>query len=369
MRQVLQMVLEFAVEDARARLTPHDFNARSRALQSAYNVLDSTINPTVNHSIESRQMMEAMSIADFPTYFGNIISRAFYADYPLRVGRWATYTTPDESPDFRSVERGRLSEFGTLHRRMDRGETTMDHLEESWLNYAVEEYSNAFGLSWRIIVNDDMQQVQRFPQKLLNAALRFEDTYVNSRWDNATTRAALTALGANYTAALAFTVEGIISAWEKFAARTTPDGHPLNITPRYLVAHPTKQLKAQEILAGIDVSASNSTIRATRGLLEFVPDPYLSNPAHWYLMADPSELATITVLRMRGYDRPRVYMKAPNMVPFTPGGGPSGSPSWMMGDFEHGEIEFMVHDIIGSWDDATYVGLTDYHGIFWSSGA
>jgi hypothetical protein len=39
-----------------------------------------------------------------------------------------------------------------------------------------------------------------------------------------------------------------------------------------------------------------------------------------------------------------------------------------MGSFATGDIEFMVEDIVGGWDDAVYVGVTDPRGIYWSSG-
>ena len=46
----------------------------------------------------------------------------------------------------------------------------------------------------------------------------------------------------------------------------------------------------------------------------------------------------------------------------------SAPQSYRLGDFATGNIEFMVEDIIGGWDDATYVGVTDFRGIYYSSG-
>ena len=39
-----------------------------------------------------------------------------------------------------------------------------------------------------------------------------------------------------------------------------------------------------------------------------------------------------------------------------------------MGSFETGDIEYLVQDVIGGWDDATYVGVTDFRGIYYSAG-
>ena len=42
--------------------------------------------------------------------------------------------------------------------------------------------------------------------------------------------------------------------------------------------------------------------------------------------------------------------------------------AFLMGSFATGDIEFMVEDIVGAWDDASYVGVTDFRGIYYSSG-
>ena len=39
-----------------------------------------------------------------------------------------------------------------------------------------------------------------------------------------------------------------------------------------------------------------------------------------------------------------------------------------LGDFHTGDIEFSVDDVIGGWDNATYVGVSDFRGIYYSNG-
>jgi len=39
-----------------------------------------------------------------------------------------------------------------------------------------------------------------------------------------------------------------------------------------------------------------------------------------------------------------------------------------LGDFETGDIRLKVQDVWGGWDDSTYAGLTDYRGVYYSSG-
>ena len=42
--------------------------------------------------------------------------------------------------------------------------------------------------------------------------------------------------------------------------------------------------------------------------------------------------------------------------------------AFLMGSFATGDIEFMVEDVVGAWDDASYVGVTDFRGLYYSSG-
>jgi len=261
----------------------------------------------------------------------------------------------------------RTTEFGDLIRRDEKGEAAKESLSQTEVSMHVEEYAKAFGLSWRAIVNDDLGEIARFPNKLLKAAVRFENKFVSALYDNATSQAAMVALGSNYYQALSATAANLMTAWEAFMEKTDAKGNPISVTPKYLVTHPTKKLVWQEILAGIDVSNNLLAKRATAGLLEWVGDPYMGDTNDWWLFADPSEIPSVTVLRLRGYETPRVYLKAADMVPFS-GQGAAGQPSWLTGNFEHGEIEFQVLDVIGGWDDSTYEGITDYFGVFYSNG-
>lgn len=367
MRQVLEMLVDLAAEYHKEQVAdPEARNQKTNEVRGAYEVLDDSMsNPRKYRN--DRRVAEAMTAADFPLYFGQAISRAFYGDYPMKVGSWTEWTAADETPDFRDVERGRTSEFGNLVKRAELGEAKEEALTESWIQYGVEEYAKAFSLSWRLLVNDDMGEIRRFPQKLLRAAIRFENQFVNGLYDNATTKAALAALGTDYSDTVTLDVDGLKSAYEKFLNRTTAEGHPLDVSPTYLVTNPVHELTVREILAGMDVdkTADSAVVaynRVTQGLLQWRADPYISTTTDWYLLANPADINAITVARLRGYETPQVYLRAPDLVPFS--GGSIGTPSWLMGDFTHGEITFQILDIIGGWDDATYVGVTDYQGIF-----
>jgi hypothetical protein len=84
----------------------------------------------------------------------------------------------------------------------------------------------------------------------------------------------------------------------------------------------------------------------------------------WYLFADPAEIPAVTVVRQQGVPGPFTYMKEPEIRVLS-GTAPQ---QFTLGSFATGDIEYGVSDLIGGWDDATYVGATDWRGLYYSSG-
>ena len=96
-------------------------------------------------------------------------------------------------------------------------------------------------------------------------------------------------------------------------------------------------------------------------------DPYIATAGiniPWYLFAQPSEIPAVTVARLQGVPGPWTYQKSSDVRML---GGNAPSP-FLLGSFATGDIEYAVETIIGGWDDASYVGVTDFRGIYYSSG-
>jgi len=141
----------------------------------------------------------------------------------------------------------------------------------------------------------------------------------------------------------------------------------MNINKIWLVIPKILQIQAADILK--DLLAYGGAGGNVLG--EFVAgvrvDPYIGFAGAnvpWYLFADPSEIPTVTVARLSGWPGPAVWKKKSD-IEMMSGTVP---PALLMGSSNTGDVEFVVQDIIGGWDDATYVGTTDYRGLYYSSG-
>jgi hypothetical protein len=260
-----------------------------------------------------------------------------------------------------------MSEPGTLYKRREKQGMEATYVNDTWIEYGVEEYARQFDVSWRTILNDDLGKIRETPVRMVNAARRWLDAWVSALYDNATTQAALTALGAVYFGTGRLTAANLAIGLNAMMQRTDVNGNQMNINKVWLVIPKVLEIQAADILQ--DILAYGGA--GGNVLAQFVAgvrvDPYIGFAGAnvpWYLFADPAEVPTVTVVRLQGWSGPIAFMKSSN-IRLTSGTAPA---PFLMGDFATGNIEFAVEDVIGGWDDAAYVGVTDFRGIYYSSG-
>lgn len=315
------------------------------------------------------QLQEVMTTAHFSSYFSDALSRMFYKRYQFRGGAWRDYTYPDQAPDFRDVSRFRMSEPGTLTPRREKGSHKQTSVAPTLVQLGVEEFSRGFDVSWKAILNDDLGAIRETPMAMVSAARRFEDSFVSDLYDNATTQAALVALGALFAGTGRLTSANLAIGINAMRTRTDAKGNKLTIEGIWLVIPPELEIQAATILESAQLAgtANNDTNVLPRFIRGVRTDPYIATASPnipWYLVADPGEIPTITVARLNGVAGPAVFKKRDDIEVIS-GSAPA---ALLMGDFETGNINYVVWDVIGGWDDATYVGVTDYRGIYYSSG-
>lgn len=319
--------------------------------------------------MDGAQLRETMTVAHFDVYFADALSRAFLKDYNYQAGQWQAYTYSDTAPDFRDVDRFRMTEPGTLFLRREKAQAKATSISDSEVHYGVEEYARQFDVSWRAIMNDDLGKIRETPNRMLNAVRRFEDAFVSALYDNATTQAALVALGVAYAGTGRLTSANLAIGLNAMRLRTDAAGNPIQINKIWLVIPPILQMQAEVLLGSTLMAgvATNDKNVLPQFLAGYRIDPYIATAGAnvpWYLFADPSEIASVPVARLQGFERPFVSQKRSD-IQVVSGSAPG---AFLMGDFATGNIEYMVNDVIGGWDSATWVGVIDPNGIYYSSG-
>jgi len=316
---------------------------------------------------QNKELAETMTVAHFSDYFGDALSRSFYPDYKYDVGSWVNYTYPDTVPDFRPVNRFRMSEPGTLYKRREKQQNAATYINETEINYGVEPFGRQFDVSWTTLMNDDLGKIAETPMRMANAARRWLDEFVSALYDNATTQGTLIGLGLLYGGTGRLTAANLAIGLNAMMQRTDVNGNQMNTNRVHLVIPKVLQLQARTILG--DALAygglgGNVTMDFVAGIHV---DPYIgftSPNIPWYLFADPMEVPTVTVARLQGWPGPVVTRELSN-IEIMSGSAPS---QFQLGSFATGDIQFAVDDIIGGWDNASYVGVTDFRGIYYSNG-
>jgi hypothetical protein len=317
------------------------------------------------------QLREAMTTAHFSTYFTTVLDREFITNYEVQQGTWKQYTFADTAPDFRNVERYHMETYLPLVLRREKAESKAGYIHQDRpFYYAPQEYSGQMDVSWRTLLNDDLGKIKQELNALSNSAAAFEDQFVSAAYDNATTQAGLVALGAAYAGTGRLTAANLAIGINAMMSRTTPiTGLPMNVRKIFLVIPPILKLQADTILGSALMAgvATNDKNVLPGYIARVFTDPYIATAAPnvpWYLFADPSAIRAVSVLRLAGAPGPITYMKEPE-IRILSGGAPAGFDS---GSFATGDIEYAVSDFIGVWGDATFVGVTDVRGIYYSSG-
>lgn len=328
--------------------------------------------------MSATQFSEALSTSHFTNYFADAIDRAFYSDYEYQRGDWPLYTTPDEAIDFRDIKRFRMSEPETLQRRRELAQHVETFVQDSVIQYGVEEYSRAFDISWRTILNDDLAKIAETPRRMARAAARFEDSFVSALYHNATSQAGLVALGALYSTTAVLAKDSLKAGINALMAREDALGNPIEVQGISLVVGPTLVITASEILQnllsyGNPGTTDGTTVDASNNLANYISgiriDPYMrdggSGEQPWYLFAKPSSIPTVTVARLRGVPGPFTFRKQSDVAMLS-GSAPS---AFLLGTADVGSVVFYVETIIGGWDDSVYGGITDFQGIYYSAGS
>jgi hypothetical protein len=149
--------------------------------------------------------------------------------------------------------------------------------------------------------------------------------------------------------------------------RTDVNDNQMNIGSVNVVIPPILRIQAADILQDLlSYGGAGGNVLGQFTANVYV-DPYIATAAPnvpWYLFADPMDVPAVTFARLEGMPGPVVVKKASDIQRMF-GTAPA---AFMMGSFATGDIEYLVEDVVGGWDDDEYVGVTDFRGIYYSSG-
>jgi hypothetical protein len=260
------------------------------------------------------------STSDFPYLLANVAQKSLGVGYDEARTTWQAWCGTGSLPDFKSASRvavGDTDSFEIVQELMPITESTMSEKRET---RNLSTYAKRFGVSRQAIINDDLAEFSRIPQKLGAAAARTVNSTVYGQLTGTVTMAEdSTALfatthpsGSNYTsssggapaAAQLNTAMSLMRKQKGVGAVAT-----LNITPQFLIAPAALEGSVRTLIESTYVPATQANA-APKWMLNITPviEPLLdaSSAAVWYMAASPNEMDTIRVEFLNGQQTPQL---------------------------------------------------------------
>ena len=311
-------------------------------------------------------LKEAMTTADFPYLFGEILDRQLLQGFKDTPQVMAQVCRRGTVRDFRTVHRYEISNGDQyLDQVSEKGEYLASDRDEARYTYALLKYGRQFDISWEAMVNDDLGALSDTPMRFAKAARRTEERFITSLFWNAAGPLDAYFSAANGGAAVAanpLTIANLETAVEAMAAYTDQGGSPIMNRPKYLVIPPALEFTARQILSsankqwlwpendeGGPFAYPTTNVIAQYGL-ELIINPWIPiicttgtiGATTWALFSSPADIAAAEFGLLRGHESPELFMKSSDQ---TRVGGGLTSP--MDGDFATDNIFYKVRHVLG----------------------
>lgn len=311
-------------------------------------------------------LKEAMTSADFPNIFGDLLYRQLLGNYTPYPVTYPNYMRIAELNNFRKLHMYALDGGqGALTVPMKEREPYKEvAFVESPYSVSVSKYGRRYGISMEMVINDDLNAFQQRPLMMATGARRGEEYLATTMLCdvNGPHAGFFTSGNKNIvTANPALSFAGLQTAYKVLAAQKDKDGEPITITAVRLVVTPNDEIVANNILNAREVRVSEAGGTTNQlayiqnwmaGRVTISVNPYIpivassatANP--WFLIAEPNDMTqrpAFVFAFLRGRRQPQLFLKDPDAVPLS-----GGAPDPLDGDFDHDGIDYKLRHFFGA---------------------
>jgi hypothetical protein len=323
------------------------------------------------------QFQEAMTMSDFPGYFGDILDRSILANYAETPYTWRMYCKATTINDFRQAKIFRFDRGASVldgpilpnaYGASGSGATGLAQVSEYPLRKRVEsnyvdqlyKFGARMDFAWETLVNDDLDALKDTPALFGRAARRTEEkratelfvtstgpntAFFNTANKNRLTVASLPNLLTQYGLPdnPHFSVTALQAGMNLMANQRDLDGEPISIDSWCIVYPPSLEVPVKNVLHASEIWANDQggtigllgtgatqsgvslqrllTDNWAKGIVAPAKNYYLpvvnttSGNTAWYLFASPnSGRPALQQSMLRGQSGPQMFMKAANSI-------------------------------------------------------
>lgn len=302
-------------------------------------------------------LSESMSVSDFPLLMGDVLDRMTlqrFAEVPQVWRQYISVGSPlRDFRDIRMLETTGGNESWEVISELEG--LTYTSIAESGLTMSPELYGKAIMLSWRLMMNDDLDAFRIIPDVLAQGGRRTINKFATDLLFDATGPDAAiftTGKGNRLTSNPVLSVPSLAAAIAALLGFTDSTGEPISVEGVRLVYGPGLHVTVQNILNTLSYdattdqgAAANRTIRVSNWLtagITPVMDPYIPSvvtggnaATSWMVTAAPNASRPLAQIRfLAGFEQPALFQKVPNTQRV--GGGLDSN----VGDFQSMASEF-----------------------------
>jgi hypothetical protein len=211
------------------------------------------------------------------------------------------------------LKMGDLGRFGEVAEGQQYGGTSRGG---RWLFYRPTKYGLEVGMTWEMVINDDMDAFNNLMQELVLSGVDSLNAYVwgliegnPTLWDGDP----LFHANHNNLGAVALDTAALGDARAAMKRHTSDGGKPINnIVPKYLIVPPELEQDALIILNSSAIPTadmSSGVFNPEQGQLTLLVTAYLAGEDGWYLWAPPATSPVMELGFLFGNDTPEISQK------------------------------------------------------------
>lgn len=324
----------------------------------AYSLFDRAMNGDLRAKAD---VAESLTTSDFPILLGQGYQRKLLAAYQAQTPVWQQYATRTTVPNFKPQRLVQiLGGARGLSRVAEATEYPSRDLSEALFEFSVGKYGDRLGLSWEMVVNDELGAFRGIDQSLAVAARDTEGTVTASAFFNAAKTGLNTqffrAQNGNAPESAPLTRAALQDAIQELSTKKDEQGNPLTRPGLVLVVPPTLEYQAREILSASEIRTTdaNGAVSVSQnpvaGAVTLVVEPNLllntgSNAATtWFLLPAPNSARPAIVTGfLAGHEAPDLRVKADTG---NRAGGGQVAPE--QGSFDDDTIQYRVRHVVGA---------------------
>lgn len=256
--------------------------------------------------------------SDFPVIFADTANRTLRASYqaaPSVLKQLARQTT---HKDFRAKTKVQAADIAKLQKVNEHGEYKHSGFVEAKETYAIGTYGTIVGLSRQALVNDDLGAFTDLAGKLGVAASEFEaqfliDLLIKAAGLGPTMDDGKAVFHADHGnlagAGAAIAVDTLSAARLAMRRQKGLNDRPITVAPKYLLIPPELETTAETILASIQPNKTED-VNPFGGKLTPLVEARLTDPARWYIAADPATVEGLEYAYLQGSEGPQTDSRA-----------------------------------------------------------